>query len=528
MTFLPVVERELRVAARRRAVFWVRFASATIAVLLGGGILWFEGEARGPAGAGRLLFEQLSALAFFLCLGSGPIFTSDVLSEERREGTLGLLFLTDLRGYDVVAGKVAAASVNALMSLLATLPVLALPLLLGGVSLVDFGRMALALLSTLFLSLACGMAISAACQEARSAFALTVFVLFLLAGCLPWLADEFGPSNPVGLWAGGNPTWMLELSNPGTNTRGVGPGGFWWAVGMSNLYSLLTFAGAAVLTSRSWREIRPLRSKPSWQQFWHNLNFGSPDSRRHFRARMLDRNPILWLGSRNRLKLVGLWTFVSFALGLWIAWRWNAGPSADNWSSTFFIAQLLQAPLKWLMASEASQRWVNERQSGGLELLLTTPLSVAEILRGHGRSLVRLFAVPSAALVIVELLTLAAGTGFGGPRIEVGTMVVVGAIIFVWDLYALAWVGLWLGLSKRKANQAFLGAAVRIIIIPWIACFVVLFITGIQSPLGFPIVWFVVCACSNLLFQGWAKSSLRALLRDFAAGGASPGRVAAS
>ena len=49
-------------------------------------------------------------------------------------------------------------------------------------------------------------------------------------------------------------------------------------------------------------------------------------------------------------------TGVCFALGVWIAWRWSAGPSADNWSSTFFIAQLLQAPLKWLMASKASQR----------------------------------------------------------------------------------------------------------------------------------------------------------------------------
>ena len=526
MTFLPVVERELRVASRRRAVFWVRFAAATIAVLLGGSILWFEGEARGAAGAGRLLFDQLAGMAYFLCLVAGPIFTSDVIGEERREGTLGLLFLTDLRGYDVVSGKLAAASVNALLSLLATLPVLALPLLLGGVSVIEFTRMAIALLATLFVSLACGVLVSAAFQEARSAFALTVFLLFLLAGLLPFLSDALGSSHPIGLWASGNPTWMLELANPTANPRGLGPGGFWWTVAMTGVYGSLAFAGATVLTGRAWREIRPRRVQASWQDLWHRLNFGSAETRRQFRTRMLDRNPILWLGSRNRLKLAGLWTFVCFALGVWIAWRWSAGPSADNWSSTFFIAQLLQAPLKWLMASEASQRWVNERQSGALELLLTTPLSVTEILRGHGRSLVRLFAVPSAALVIVELLTLAAGTGFGGPRIEVGTMVVVGAIIFLWDLYALAWVGLWLGLSKRKANQAFLGAGLRIIVVPWIACFIVLFITGIQSPLGFPLVWFAVCGCTNLLFQGWAKSSLRALLRDFAAGGTGTGRAA--
>ena len=56
------------------------------------------------------------------------------MSEEKREGTLGLLFLTDLKGYDVVAGKLVANSLNGFYALMAILPVVALALLMGGLT----------------------------------------------------------------------------------------------------------------------------------------------------------------------------------------------------------------------------------------------------------------------------------------------------------------------------------------------------------------------------------------------------------
>ncbi|HQU46125.1 MAG TPA: hypothetical protein PK867_25150, partial [Pirellulales bacterium] len=41
------------------------------------------------------------------------MLTADCISSERREGTLGLLFLTDLRGHDVVLGKLVVAGLGA-------------------------------------------------------------------------------------------------------------------------------------------------------------------------------------------------------------------------------------------------------------------------------------------------------------------------------------------------------------------------------------------------------------------------------
>jgi ABC-type transport system involved in cytochrome c biogenesis permease component len=97
MTVLPIVERELRVAARRSSTYW-------------------------------------SGLMFLYCLGHGRRSTADCLSEEKREGTLGLLFLTDLKGADIVLGKLAATSMRGFYGFLAVFPVLAIPLLLGGIT----------------------------------------------------------------------------------------------------------------------------------------------------------------------------------------------------------------------------------------------------------------------------------------------------------------------------------------------------------------------------------------------------------
>ena len=68
----------------------------------------------------------------FIWLGV-PLTVADCLSRERREGTVGLLFLTPLKARDIVLAKGLAHGLRALTLWLATLPVMALPFLLGGV-----------------------------------------------------------------------------------------------------------------------------------------------------------------------------------------------------------------------------------------------------------------------------------------------------------------------------------------------------------------------------------------------------------
>src|SRR5262245_24262023 len=103
MTFLPIAERELRVSSRKALTYWMRFAMGlfVFAIWL---VMLFMIPAR-PAARGQMLFTALSGLMFVFCLFAGVFLTADSISQETREGTLGLLFLTDLKGYDVTLGK---------------------------------------------------------------------------------------------------------------------------------------------------------------------------------------------------------------------------------------------------------------------------------------------------------------------------------------------------------------------------------------------------------------------------------------
>src|SRR6266513_2901038 len=185
MTFLPIVERELRVAARRRGTYLLRFLLALVAL-----VFWFlllVSARSSSAEKGQILFMAIGIIALGFSLLAGVFLTADCLSEEKREGTLGLLFLTELKGYDVVLGKLMATSLHAFYGLLAVLPLLALPLLMGGVTAGEFWRVTVVLIATLLLSLAVGMVVSGFCRETRQAMALTLLGVIVLAGVLPLL-----------------------------------------------------------------------------------------------------------------------------------------------------------------------------------------------------------------------------------------------------------------------------------------------------------------------------------------------------
>src|SRR4051812_47559482 len=129
MTFLPVVERELRVTARSRKLYLGRAAAAFISLLL---VVWFLmmfAQGSNSAETALKIFWGLSSFSFLYCLVGGLFLTADSISEEKREGTLGLLFLTNLKGYDVAFGKLAATSLRAVYSVIAIFPILTIPLL---------------------------------------------------------------------------------------------------------------------------------------------------------------------------------------------------------------------------------------------------------------------------------------------------------------------------------------------------------------------------------------------------------------
>src|ERR1035437_4141625 len=184
MTFLPIVARELRVAARRRGTYRMRLGLAWGA-LVTGAVIYVVTVGVSPQQTGQYIFQGLSWLCLLYCLACGRRGTADCLSEEKREGTLGLLFLTDLRGHDVVLGKLAATSLAGFYGLLAVFPIIALPLLLGGITSGEFWRMVLVQVTTFLFSLAVGIFGSVLSRNYRRAIAANFLLLLLLIAAGP-------------------------------------------------------------------------------------------------------------------------------------------------------------------------------------------------------------------------------------------------------------------------------------------------------------------------------------------------------
>ncbi|HXD00565.1 MAG TPA: ABC transporter permease subunit, partial [Verrucomicrobiae bacterium] len=186
MTFLPIVGRELRVAARSRFTFWSRLAAAAFALLIFGALQLLAQRSGGAFPAGQIEFGVLKWFAFIYACAVGLFLTADSLSEEKREGTLGLLFLTDLRGYDVVFGKLLTQSLRAFYGLLAAIPIMGLALLAGGVTGGEFSRSILVICNTLFFSLALGMLVSSLSRDSTKAMNGMLLLLVLILGGLPF------------------------------------------------------------------------------------------------------------------------------------------------------------------------------------------------------------------------------------------------------------------------------------------------------------------------------------------------------
>src|SRR5438552_3402439 len=277
MTFLPIVGRELRVAARRRGTYWNRAVSALAAILVFGGALIFKAQAP-PKELGKEVFNIVSGLFLLSSLAAGVRYTSDCLSEEKREGTLGLLFLTDLRGYDVVLGKLAATSLNCIYALLAMLPVLAIPLLLGGVTVDELWRMALVLINALFFSLAAGIFISSMSKSPRKAMSGTLLLILLIHGGLPslgaWISYQYyngGALNTFYLPSAGC-AYALAFEG-GFKSR---PGEYLESMLVIHGLGWALLALAGVIVRNSWQDKPAGIVRSRWQQRWQHWSYGSP------------------------------------------------------------------------------------------------------------------------------------------------------------------------------------------------------------------------------------------------------------
>ncbi|MEO6036277.1 MAG: ABC transporter permease [Verrucomicrobiota bacterium] len=520
MPFLPIAERELRVAARRRATYRTRFWAVFITLIaFTWQFLWLTRGNIPSTLHGRMLFSEISGMAFVYCLFIGARATSDCLSEEKREGTLGLLFLTDLRGYDVVLGKLVSSSLNAVYGLLAIFPLLGICLMLGGVSLSQFVKTTLALVTTLLFSLAVGIFVSNYNRLERIAMFFTI-LLILIVVFAPLLFYALGTSStglveqdlwPVLI----GPGFMFILAME-SGTSGLFPFAAFWACFLFTWFLTLAFLWRASLkVPHSWQEKEPnsRASRAKRSRFLPTVRV--PDE--IFRAEALDVNPFLWLALRGREKIKNARGFVGAMILIWVLGFLGAGRVMWDYDLLFPTILFINAFLKVWVTSEACTRLVEDRRTGALELLLSTPLEVEEIIRGQHLALRRQFAAPFLLLMFLEILSFLFGTAGHEANWTKKLFLPFAVILFAADFFTLRWVAMWIGLNSRSINRAILKVIMLVLILPWLifgAFKTIISFAPLNPPdsnaiqLATSSSWVVIALLTNLVLYRWAKPNL--------------------
>jgi ABC-type transport system involved in multi-copper enzyme maturation permease subunit len=462
----------MAILARRKSMYWSRWVTAVVALLVMLWLLVVSAARVSFAELGKSIFFILSSLCFTFATLIGMHATADCLSEEKREGTLGLLFLTDLRSFDVIGGKLAASSLQAAMALIGVIPMISLALLLGGVTLQQFGEVALVLGNTLFLSLALGVFVSSLSRNERKAMVGTFVALFVIT-LGPWILSYLFRQYlgfPEKLLAA-SPLYNFAMihSNPMVRPP-PGTGYFWESLIGLHFFAWALLGVSAWILPRSVNEV-PSRRFQRIRQFADNFVYGRREARKAHRAELLDRNAFLWLASRERVKARYAWGILAFFAGLYL---WIALQFQDMLfdlaicGAVMFLTHLV---FKIWAASEVCSRLIQDRRSGALELLLSTPLSVRQIAEGQSLALRRLFLKPIALLVLVEVFLLY--KGWNAPRQMTGSaprLLLYVAIIstFLVDLWALKWVGLWLSLTGKSMERVLIATISRVLFLPWL------------------------------------------------------------
>jgi hypothetical protein len=490
MNASPIVGRELRVQARNRSNHWLRVCAALVVSLVFLALMLTA--RRQSATLGIQLFVALHTTLLAGIWVFGPVLTADCISSEKREGTLGLLFLTPLTALSVLLGKSSIHMWRAFALWLASIPVMTIPFVLGGITWLDVLSAATLEFCSVLMVLAAGLLSSAANQRAARAFFMAEMVGLILALFLtlvlgmsffPWMPPGIPPS--VGLFIGtaaGLATGLLGFSG-WDQLVGMAAGrtalNLWLMALTTCLLAsvtvfLLSLVLSAWLVHRNWRGATPSARAIRWRRIWFTPRFRAAAFRRAMQAK-LDRNAVAWLQEHSVGGRLAKWTLCGVVLILEILLSWG---DAD-WRRGQFQVQIA-AFLFLGMAFVSARSFRRERENGVWELLLVSPLRAGEIAGGQIWGVWRQFFPAFAALLVLFLM-------FEGWD----------SIVVFWMLVStfavMPFVGVYLSLRITSFVVAWMATFAFAVLWPtMLPSLVMQAVQYLQDEYGFPYGWILV------------------------------------
>jgi ABC-type Na+ efflux pump permease subunit len=459
----PIITRELRVALRKHKAVKSRFRVALLGAAL---VLAFTLPVlltvfgNSAASSARALHSVLFCMGLFMAIVPAATVSVGLFCEERRNQTLELLYLAGVGPAELFGGKLLGGALAASSNLLALAPFLAIPFLMGGVSLDLFLATIACFPAVMLFVIAVGTLASVLFKDDGSALfcAIVVIGILCLAAPIPYgMGKMLTGMPPFSVkWLALSPAFApyLVVTYFGANKASV----FWLAFGVTIVWAALFLGLAAALLKRTWRKELEKSTASGWRAKFDAWIYGSGAWRAKLRERLLRINPYEWLVEQDRRPQAAAWAIVAGVCAVWLlGWRiWPAAwPTPMNFYAT---AMLMVLGVEMVMAYAGARRVGNDRRDGVLELLLTTPLMPEQIVDGQSVAMKALFR-PVRATVFC-LCILMAVAGFLGRSWTPPAFVSYGLIwcvILWWSVRSIKQstpMAMWIGINSGRPAYA--------------------------------------------------------------------------
>jgi ABC-type Na+ efflux pump permease subunit len=487
MNVLPVITRELRAQARQPFTYWLRMLGLVAMIGAAGAFVLEHGLTPGSGGRMFAFLHGTLLLSIWVLV---PMSVADCLSQERREGTLGLLLLTPLRPWDIVLAKAAAHALRAFTLWLVVLPVMALAFLQGGVGWREALLSTSINFSSLCAAIGAGVLASSWCKQWLRALSWAAIfgglagglvacckLLTLVVILLPFMKGQISfPS--LDQFLGG--AWMYVTDWQATWSQvfsGVGMrAGYLRALMFAELISsLVVFAlslGVLWLAARNvrrrWREEPPSARVQQMEKVFCEPVIGVTFLRRWMR-RKLARNPIGWLEQRRWSGRLVTWSWFAIIISMQTAVMTDRNFAWHGREAQLVMAWMLAGS----MAASAAGSFRRERETGVLELLLVSPLTTGQIIGGRLRGLWGQF-LPSIVMLLGIWIYL-----------ETLRQPIEGAFLSVWfflvTFAVVPVIGLYFSVRCKSFISAFLYTLVFVFVMPMGFVLLVRFVAWLSS-----------------------------------------------
>lgn len=357
---------------------------------------------------GVLIFQLIAPFQLIVLMFTAALAGTTAVSHEKDKQTIILLLMTSLTNAEVVLGKVGAGLLASFNAFFASLPVLFMVLLLGGVSVDQVIECSWVTAAALFASATLGATIAFWREKTFQALAVTALLLAFWLGLGEVIASGWIAVVPPRFAMLFSPLRaVLDICQP-VATQSIVEGATWnnawWSggviVGLGVLW--LTVSIAMLRVWNPSRERRPVN---------HASEFSEPDvapeslqdasGGRVVKAwksrapRKVWNNPILWREMRTwaygrkvvfvkaayllfaMVIGVGLYRLVDTGAALAsTTYQEELVPASVSLLAPFFVLSLI------LVNALAVNSITNERDGGALDLLLVTEITPANFLLG--------------------------------------------------------------------------------------------------------------------------------------------------